>query len=139
MSTALQEFSQKYLKRPDSWKGLLIMTGFLFLAKVHVDKKVEEYIFGEDGKGGQILLMKSRISEHDSEFREERKKFYWHQRVRKYYIPYGFSFNSKLDYKTLTYNNSHFDTWSDPKEIPHGHDGNNYTFSHVQHEFFHKE
>ena len=139
MSNALQDFSSKYFKRPDSWKGLLIMGGFLILTKLKVDNDVKLFIFGEDGKGGQMLLIKSRLSEHDSEFREERRKFYWHHRISRYYMPDGFSFNSKLDYKTLSYNNSHQDSWNDPRTIPHGHDAHNYSFGDVQHEIFHKE
>jgi hypothetical protein len=139
MSTPLQEFSQKYFKRPDSWKGLLIMCGGLFLTKLYVDHKVKLHIFGEDGKGGQMLLMRTRHTEHDAEFREERKRFYWHHRGGRNYAVDGYSFNSKLDYQTLSYNNSHTDSWVDPKTIPHGHEGNNYSTNDVEYERFYKE
>lgn len=139
MSNPLQLYINKYIKRPDCWKSLLILSGFLGITKIYVDRKVQNFIFGEDGKGGEMLIVYTRINEHDSEFREERKKFYWHQRLRNYYIPSGYNFNSQLDYKTLSYNYSHNDTWSDPRKIPHGHDPDSYTLHHVPHEYFHKD
>lgn len=139
MSNPLQLYLKKYVKRPDCWKSLLILSGFLVISKHLVDRQVQTFIFGEDGKGGEMLLMYTRIDHHESEFREERKKFYWHQRFRNFYVPSGYNFNSQLDYKTLSYNQSHYDTWSDPRKIPHGHDGNNYSIHPVPHEFFHKD
>ena len=139
MSNPLIEFRQKYFKRPDCWKSLLILGGLLFIDKFIVEARVRTIIFGHDGKGGEILLMKSRMDHHEQEFREERKKFYWHQRAQEHYIPCDHLFNSKLDYKTLSYNYSHYDTYSDPKKIPAGHHPETETFSGVPHELFHRD
>lgn len=139
MSTAIQQFSQKYFKLPDCWRSLLVLGGFLIVDKYIIEKQVENFIFGADGHGGEILIIKSRMDHHEQEFREERKKFYWHQRSGRFYMPYGFTLNTKLDYETLSYGYSHFDTYSDPKKIPSGHHSETDTFSTVSHENFHKE
>lgn len=139
MSTPLQEFSRKYFKRPDCWRGLLILAGFLVVDKWVVDRSVQNYIFGQDGLGGEVLVIQGRADHHEQEFREERKKYYWHQRLRKFYIPYDYTLNTKLDYDTLSYHGTHNDSWVNPKDIPSGHHPENNTFSFAANENFHKD
>ena len=136
MSTPLQEFSKKYFKRPDCWRSLLILGGVLLVDKFFIDYHVKNYIFGNDGHGGEVLLIQSRMDHHEQEFREERKKYYWHQRLQKFYIPSGHTLNTKVDYKTLSYNSSHLESYLDPREIPTGHNHENDTFSFVASENF---
>jgi hypothetical protein len=128
MSNPLVELYKKYFKRPDCWRSLLVLGGVLIVDKIILDYQVKNYIFGPDGKGGEILVIYSRHDHHEEEFREQRKKYYWHQRIREFYPPEGYSLNTKLDYKTLSYNNSHLDTFLDPSKLPSGHDADHYTF-----------
>ena len=116
----------------------MILAGFLVVDKYIIDRHVQNYIFGEDGHGGEMLVIKTRMDHHEQEFREERKRYYWHQRAQRYYMPYGFTLNTKLDYQTLSYNYSHFNTYSNPHELPINHHPENDTMSRVPVETFHK-
>src|SRR3569623_1361990 len=118
MANAFQEFVKTYFKRPDAWRGLAIVSGLIFLDSFIIDNTVKNFIFGADGKGGELLVCKTRIDHHEEEYREARKKWYWHQRKAKFYMPQDYSFNDKLDYKTLSYNFSHFNRFLDPETLP---------------------
>ncbi|OMJ77093.1 hypothetical protein SteCoe_23363 [Stentor coeruleus] len=139
MSNPLVAFKNKYFKIPDCWRGLLILGGVLIVDKYIMDYFINHHIFGDDGLGGDILVIKSRVDHHEAEFREARKKYYWHQKSGRYYLPGSMAINTKLDYKTLSYNNSHLDSWVDPKTIPSGHNPENNTFSFCAAENFNKE
>lgn len=139
MSTPLHAFSKKYFKRPDCWRSLSILAGFLIVDKWIMDSYVDNYIFGKDGHGGEVLVIKSRMDEHEREFREERKKYYWHLRLQKFYIPSKYTLNTKLDYNTLSYNESHNDTWVDPKTIPSEHEAHNFNLNFLPEDYFHKD
>jgi hypothetical protein len=135
----LTAFRLKYFKLPDCKKSLGIMLGLMILDKFYLDNYVEHHIFGRDGKGGPILLMKGRIDHHEQEYREARKKWYWHQRIAKFYIPVDHNFNDKIDLKELTYNNSHFNTFLDPKDLPRHHDPEGFYFNVLTPEDFYKQ
>ena len=139
MANPLQAFSNKYLKVPDCWRSLLWLGGFLLVDKMFLDHYVQRYIFGDDGQGGEVLLMKTRTTHHEHEFREERKKYYWHQRYARFYIPSSFNLNTKLDYQTLSYNYSHLGTVAIPSEVPKNHHPETNTFSKVTTDYFYKE
>mgnify|MGYP001056888092 CR=1 FL=1 len=138
MDNPLKAFAAKYLKRPDCWKALVITAGVMLFDKLYLDRYVNHQIFGPDGKGGEALLCRTRVDHHEEEYREARKQFYWHQRKGKFYIPQDHSFNDKLDYKTLTYNYSHFNSYLNPKDLPKHHDPDAYYFNEMDPEDFYK-
>lgn len=138
MSNPLAQFAQKYFKRPDCWKPLALLLGVAFLDKLYMDRSIKQHIFGKDGRGGEILLCKARIDHHEAEYREARKQWYWHQRKAKFYMPQDFTFNDKLDYKTLSYNYAHYNSYLDPKDLPSHHDANVYNFNELDSSDFYK-
>ena len=135
----LTAFRKKYFKLPDCKGALGLMIGLMLLDAIRVRSNVQHLIFGRDGKGGPILEMRSRIDHHEQEYREARKKWYWHQRVANNYMPYDHNFNDKLDIKELSYNNSHFNTFLDPKTLPRHHDPEGYYFNVLSPEDFYKQ
>ena len=139
MSSPLSQFAAKYLKRPDCWKALLMVSGFMLLEKLYIDRLVRHQIFGDDGHGGRILLCQTRLNHHEAEYREARKDWYWHQRRGKFYLPQDFSFNDKLDYKTLSYNFAHYNSYLDPKDLPRHHDADAYYFNELEPTDFYKD
>ncbi|CAG9319296.1 unnamed protein product [Blepharisma stoltei] len=138
MANPLQQFANQYFKRPDSWKGLALLAGIIFVDSYFIDRGVRNYIFGKDGKGGEMLLCKTRIDHHEEEYREARKKWYWHQRKAKFYMPQDVSFNDKLDYKTLSYNYAHFNKFLDPADVPRHHDADAFYFNELEPEDYYK-
>ena len=135
----LTAFRKQYFKLPDCHRALALTLGFILLDSFVVDRDVRGHIFGRDGKGGPILEMKTRIDHHTAEYREARKKFYWHQRLAKFYMPLDHNFNDKIDLKELTYNNSHFNTFLNPKDVPRHHDAEGYYFNVLTPEDFYKQ
>lgn len=138
MDTPLGAFVKQYFKLPACYKALGILTGFLLVDSYVIDSQVRHFIFGRDGKGGEVLLCKTRINHHQAEYQEERKRWYWHQRNGKFYMPQDFMFNDKLDYKELTYDNKHENTFLNPKDLPRHHDHDAYYFNEVEPEDIYK-
>lgn len=138
MATPLQQYVKQYWKKPDCWKSLLLLSGLIFVDSFFIDNLVKRRIFGHDGKGGNILLLQTRIDHHEEEYREARKKWYWHQRKGKFYMPQDHLFNFNMDYKELSYNNSHFNRFLDPADLKRHHDPDAYYFNELEPEDFYK-
>jgi hypothetical protein len=78
MDNPLRAWARQYLKTPDAWRGLAITGGLLMVDLFIIDKRVTNFIFGKDGKGGEVIACYSRIDPHTAEYKEGRKKWYWH-------------------------------------------------------------
>lgn len=110
----------------------------MYLDKLYMDRAVNLHIFGRDGKGGDVLLCKARIDQHEAEYREARKLWYWNQRKAKFYMPQDFTFNDKLDYQTLSYDSAHLNSYLDPRQLPKHHDADGYYFNELEPEDFYR-
>ena len=132
MANPLTQFAKQYFKLPDAYYGLGVLAGFIFVDSLLMDRVVKKHIFGRDGKGGKVLECYSRIDPHEAEYREHRKKWYWHQRRAKFFMPQDFNLNDKLDYKTLTYNYSHINQYLKPRSIEGHHSPEGYYFNDLE-------
>jgi hypothetical protein len=139
MANPLRAFAAQYFTLPASWKALGITLGVLFVDSYYLDSCVKYNIFGADGKGGFMLQMLTRVDHHEEEFREERKKWYWHQRKAKFYMPQDYTFNDRLDYKTVSYGAAHGNSYLNPKDLPGNHDANAYFFNELEYSDLYKK
>jgi hypothetical protein len=133
MDNPLRAFARKYFKLPDAWYGLAILGGLCVVDAIFINRVViKNEIFGRDGRGGTVLECFSRIDHHEAEYREGRKKWYYHQRRAKFYMPQDFQFNDKLDYETLSYGRSHENRFIKPGAFPGHHDPDGYYFNDIE-------
>ena len=46
----------------------------MLLSKLLIDRQIREFIFGPDGKGGEILACYTPLNHHQIEYKEQRKR-----------------------------------------------------------------
>ena len=131
---AIKAWSAKYLKLPDCHRPLLYLGGAMLISKFVIDALVKDYIFGPDGKGGEMLACYTRMNHHDIEYKEKRKRWYWHQKKAAFYKPQDYHFNDReKDYEKLSYGHAHENYYFNPeKDAPTGHNAEVYNFNEFE-------